>query len=459
MSKGVDSTTLSDYCPCLAASAWWQRGLRRRTLTPYLMDVVALGGASLNQIRIPPNHRWGLRPFFDPLPCHPLPQRMPSPPPRAPGAKSHSPAPFAPPSSPADVPLDPPKYNGRPQDKQQFFQSGWKSLQGTLIPKGLVAKSSSKPVLYSLTAVGRSTTDALSQAAPAQELRAGAGAAVESAAPDLPAGWELLKTPDGQPYYYHRSTQRAQWQLPDVAADAAPPAARAVQSQQEMQQPRRRHSASQPRSAGIHAHATRTSEPAVPSVTSSRSRGTSSSQPRCREASEPPPEIHRPRPSVPDVSPSPSSNAVAVTSPSPPPSPAHSLAGGGWLMAPVYFARGTPDTTPAVQQSPIETIEISDATPTPRARRRSRRSESPPPPKVVMSGRLLCARPASGHPGAQKPPLGRGPPPPIWGCPLGHTWPTATAVALLRVDTTRGSETGKVWGLRWHNLPRERKGK
>ena len=46
-----------------------------------------------------------------------------------------------------------------------------------------------------------------------------------------------------------------------------------------------------------------------------------------------------------------------------------------------------------------------------------------------------------------------------WGeCPLGRTWPMARAVALLRVDPTRGSETGTVRGLRWHALPRERKG-
>ena len=43
------------------------------------------------------------------------------------------------------------------------------------------------------------------------------------------------------------------------------------------------------------------------------------------------------------------------------------------------------------------------------------------------------------------------------GCPLGRTWPMARAVALLCVDPTQNSETGTVWGLRWHNLPRERK--
>ena len=36
--------------------------------------------------------------------------------------------------------------------------------------------------------------------------------------------------------------------------------------------------------------------------------------------------------------------------------------------------------------------------------------------------------------------------------------PTARAAAHLRVDPTPSSETGTVWGLRGHNLPRERKG-
>ena len=45
------------------------------------------------------------------------------------------------------------------------------------------------------------------------------------------------------------------------------------------------------------------------------------------------------------------------------------------------------------------------------------------------------------------------------GWPLGCTWPTAKAFAFLYVDSTRRSETGQVWGLRWHNRPREWKGK
>ena len=52
------------------------------------------------------------------------------------------------------------------------------------------------------------------------------------------------------------------------------------------------------------------------------------------------------------------------------------------------------------------------------------------------------------------PPLAR----PAMGCPLGRLWPTARAIALLRVDPTQSSETGTVRGLRWHNRPRETKG-
>ena len=53
---------------------------------------------------------------------------------------------------------------------------------------------------------------------------------------------------------------------------------------------------------------------------------------------------------------------------------------------------------------------------------------------------------------------GRGPPPPPgWGCPLGRRWPAVRA-CLLRVDPTRGSETGTVRGLRWHTLRREGEG-
>ena len=59
----------------------------------------------------------------------------------------------------------------------------------------------------------------------------------------------------------------------------------------------------------------------------------------------------------------------------------------------------------------------------------------------------ICLAPPSPCP----PPAGR-------GCPLGRRWPTARAVTLLRVDPTQSSERGTVRGLRWHNLPRERKG-
>ena len=47
----------------------------------------------------------------------------------------------------------------------------------------------------------------------------------------------------------------------------------------------------------------------------------------------------------------------------------------------------------------------------------------------------------------------RPPPPPPPCC--GHPWPTVQAGALLCVDPTRGSDTGTVRGLRWHNRPRE----
>ena len=36
--------------------------------------------------------------------------------------------------------------------------------------------------------------------------------------------------------------------------------------------------------------------------------------------------------------------------------------------------------------------------------------------------------------------------------------PTSRAAALFCVDLTLSSETGTNWGLRWHKLPRERKG-
>ena len=45
------------------------------------------------------------------------------------------------------------------------------------------------------------------------------------------------------------------------------------------------------------------------------------------------------------------------------------------------------------------------------------------------------------------------------GWPLGHTWPTAKVVAFLCVDLTQRSETRQIRWLRWHNLPKERKGK
>ena len=50
------------------------------------------------------------------------------------------------------------------------------------------------------------------------------------------------------------------------------------------------------------------------------------------------------------------------------------------------------------------------------------------------------------------------PPPPPPPRRAGGRGGGGGAVALLRVDPTRSSETGTVRGLRWHNLPRERKG-
>ena len=86
-----------------------------------------------------------------------------------------------------------------------------------------------------------------------------------------------------------------------------------------------------------------------------------------------------------------------------------------------------------------------------------------PPPALQCYVVVLCAlvgelTHASGHQWGPKAAVGEGSPTAGIGCPLGRTWPTATAVALLRVDPTQSSETGKAPGLRWHNLPREGKG-
>ena len=106
------------------------------------------------------------------------------------------------------------------------------------------------------------------------------------------------------------------------------------------------------------------------------------------------------------------------------------------------------------------TLRLSHGIPPPRpamGRVRTRWGCPAPLPEQVAQG--LCSR--------QR---GRGleskscsTPPPLWSTytppPPLATWPTAKAVALLRVDSTRSSETGKVRGLCWHNRPRERKGK
>ena len=65
----------------------------------------------------------------------------------------------------------------------------------------------------------------------------------------------------------------------------------------------------------------------------------------------------------------------------------------------------------------------------------------PPPPQKKECGEVT---PASGHPGAQKRPLERGPPPLVLGRLPGRMWLMARAVALLRVDPTQSSGTGTV---------------
>ena len=86
------------------------------------------------------------------------------------------------------------------------------------------------------------------------------------------------------------------------------------------------------------------------------------------------------------------------------------------------------------------------------------RGRAIPPPPLCQNpdwvGKCSC-RHVEAEPPSPPPP----PRPPVWGCPPGERpWPTARAVALLRVDPTQGSETGTVRGIRWHHLPRERKG-
>ena len=90
-----------------------------------------------------------------------------------------------------------------------------------------------------------------------------------------------------------------------------------------------------------------------------------------------------------------------------------------------------------------------------RTRPRGMRSRGKSPP----DGHPLCwgSDPTSGHPKAQKPLLGRGPPPSVWGCPLGQTGPTARAGALLHMDPTRSSDTGTAPGAPLAQPPKGKK--
>ena len=84
-----------------------------------------------------------------------------------------------------------------------------------------------------------------------------------------------------------------------------------------------------------------------------------------------------------------------------------------------------------------------------------------PLPSVVCTHPRTFAPPppASGHPRAHQPPLGRGTSPPAWDGRLDAPGQRQKAFAFLCVDSTQRSETGQVRGLRWHNRPREREGK
>ena len=77
--------------------------------------------------------------------------------------------------------------------------------------------------------------------------------------------------------------------------------------------------------------------------------------------------------------------------------------------------------------------------------------------KVVMSPRRGNG-PASGHPRAHQPPLGRGTSPPAWDGRLDLPGQRRRHLPSSACSTQR-SETGQVRGLRWHNQSREWKGK
>ena len=88
----------------------------------------------------------------------------------------------------------------------------------------------------------------------------------------------------------------------------------------------------------------------------------------------------------------------------------------------------------------------------------ARRCGRSPPTGVASPSNPLSAS-FQGGCGRQPPPaVGEGSRTAGMGCPLGRPGQTARAVHLLRVDPTQSSETGTVRGLRWHSLPREKKG-
>eukprot|EP00667_Euglena_gracilis_P017650 EG_transcript_18634 len=121
----------------------------------------------------------------------------------------------------SDVPLDPPKYRSD-MEPQQFFQSGWQSLRGTLLPKGLVVKQAGRPLRYALTPSGRAVAASLQRATAAGLGDRPAAPPAPAAAPGetggssgtVPDGWELMRTPDGQEYFYHAASKTAQWHRP-----------------------------------------------------------------------------------------------------------------------------------------------------------------------------------------------------------------------------------------------------
>ena len=147
---------------------------------------------------------------------------------------------------------------------------------------------------------------------------------------------------------------------------------------------------------------------------------TTPQQPPHNPSTNPPKPPHNPRTTPPQ--------------PPPPPQPPHN----------------PPTTPPQTSQPPHN--HVHDALATRRTERGNGQAEGC---SVPLSGKRPCEWTSQGP----KATVGERPLTAGVGGPLGRTWPTANAVAFLRVDSTRSSETGKVRGLRWHNRPKERKGK